>query len=240
MSDKPERQTGAAPEELRNLIDRDPSEEIIHQFFKDTIFRIGHGNPRFSERFIDGTVSKFPITPDRIPDFTSVFLNVARSQRSSRVSFVELKKPSSPLFTGRGAMSKDLNDAWMECVESSRLMADNFRDCLRRLVKSLDAKRLQEFDAAYAMLAKAGQGDDQEHRHDMYDMWMPWCNSVIVIGRRSSLDSEGLLRTRELSASTGRTIQVVTYDTVLDWVSEADKGENRDYRNVFLRGWYWY
>ncbi len=224
---QPESQTA---QDLRLLLDRDPPEEEIHEFFSAHVLKIGHGNPRFSDRFIAGAISKFPITPDRVPDFVSVVLNVKRSQRSSRVTFIELKKASSALYTSHGRMSKDLNDAWMECVETSRLMANNFRDCLRRIVKTLDQKRLDEFNSVYDTLPSRGNESTQ-----YYDEHMPWCNSVIVIGRRSSLDSDGLMRTRELSASTARGIQVITYDTVLDWVAEA--GE--DGWSLFDRGWYW-
>ena len=86
MEDKVQKQSSAIADELRGLLDGDPPEEVVHQFFADRIFRLGHGNPRGSERFVAGTVSKFPITPARIPDFCSVVLNVQTSQTPSRVS----------------------------------------------------------------------------------------------------------------------------------------------------------
>jgi hypothetical protein len=230
-------QNGMSAQELRQLLDNNPVEEAVHEFFRDTVFRIGQGNRRFSGSSIVGVVSKFPVTPDRIPDFTSAFLNTTESQSASRLSFVELKKPASPLYAGHGRMSKDLNDAWMECVETIRLLADNFRDFLRRLVKALDETRLHEFDAGYAELSETECGETAYLRHFLRDSRMPWCNSVIVIGRRAALDAEGLLRTRELSASTGRAIRVITYDAVLDWLSEAavhDTGEPWS-----IPAWYW-
>jgi hypothetical protein len=221
--------------ELEELLQGDSSEENIHQFFKEKIFRIGHGNPRFSEHCILGTVSKFAVTPDRIPDFTSAMLHVTLSQTASRVSFVELKKPSAPLYTNHGRMSKDLNDAWMECVETIRLLAENFRDFLRRLVKALDESRLRRFDSFYSALAKdkSGRGEE-EYRHLLYESIMPWCNSIIVIGRRSTLDPEGLRRTIELSALTGGAIEVMTYDTVLNRLSEFDEDDEK----LFLPRWW--
>jgi hypothetical protein len=218
MNRKGDQQESQAARDLRQLLDADPTEEDVHQFFAEHVLKIGHGNPRISDRFIAGAISKFAITPDRIPDFVSVLLNVRPSQRDSRVTFVELKKPNTPLYTSHSRMSKDLNDAWMECVESSRLMADNFRDCLRRIVKSLDQKRLAEFNSAYDASTEEG-GKHTEVQ--IYDERMPRCHSVIVIGRRSTLDAEGLMRTRELSASTCSAIQVITYDTVLDWIAEG-------------------
>jgi hypothetical protein len=216
MTRKSNQAENKVAQELKQLLDCSPPEEEIHQFFIENILGIGHGNPRLSQRFIAGAISKFPITPDRIPDFVSVVLKCGRSQTPSWVTFIELKKADSALFTGHSRMSKDLNDAWMECVESSRLMADNFRDCLRRIVKTLEKNRLDEFNRSI-------------------DMDMPFCNSVIVIGRRSFLDSDGLKRLRELSASTGHAIRVITYDTVLDWIAESN-----DDSSWFLdRGWYW-
>ena len=227
-------------EELRELLHGDTPEETIHQFFRDRILRIGHENPRFSERFIIGAVSKFPVTPDRVPDFTSAMLNVMLSQRMGRVCFVELKKPNAPLYTNQSRMSKDLNGAWMECVETSRLLANNYHDFLRRLVKTLDESRLRQFDSIYTSLAKSTYRTTEEKvLYSLYDSFMPWCNSTIVIGRRSTLDREGLLRTMELSASTGRAIEVMTYDTVVDWLSESDENDENKPWNLFLRGWYW-
>jgi hypothetical protein len=217
MTRKSDKAENKAAQELKQLLNRCPPEEEIHQFFAENILKIGHGNPRLSERFIAGAISKFPITPDRIADFASAVLKCGHSQTPSRLTFIELKKADSVLFTGHSRMSKDLNDAWMECVESSRLMADNFRDCLRRIVKTLKKDRLDEFNRSI-------------------DEDMPFCNSVIVIGRRSSLDSDGLRRTKELSASTGYGIRVITYDTVLDWIAEADEDSSWSF---FDRGWYW-
>ena len=237
MDTRIRKEPSAVAEELRSLLDGNPSEEIVHQFFADRIFKVGHDNPLASAGFIAGTVSKFPITPDRIPDFCSAVLNVKPSNQLSRVSFIELKRPSSPLYTGRRLMSKDLNDAWVECVETSRLIADNFRDFLRRLVKALDAECLREFDRIYGMLGTEWR-PESAHDFYQYEMLMPRCNSVIVIGRRASLDSEGLLRTRQFSASTGYAISVITYDTVLDWTSAADKDGYRR-SGMFMSGWYW-
>lgn len=234
---------------LATLLDSNPTEEEIHQFFNDAIFGIGHVEPHLSERFIIGTISKFPVTPDRVPDFTVVSLNVGPSQTQGLVTFVELKKPNSLLYTSHSRMSKDLNDAWMECIETSRLMADGFRDCLRRLVKTLDNQHLKQFDRTYDRLKKQGEKERGRHgiRYVRYardvlavllPSLIPWCTSVIVIGRRSTLDAEGLLRTRELSASTGHTIRVMTYDTVLDWVAEADEDDYDGPWHPYMREWY--
>lgn len=211
--DKPE---SKAAQELRRLLDANPSEEDIHQFLGQQVFRIGHGNPRFRGALISGVLSKFPIAPDRIPDFTAVVLNPGSFQSPSRLTFIELKKADSALYASHGRMSKDLNDAWMECIESARLMAANFRDCLRRIVKQFQ----EEYPPALG---------------EEFDEDVPHCNSVVVIGRRSSLDAEGLRRTKELSASTGHGIRVITYDTVLDWLAEADDNA----WSFFVRGWYW-
>jgi hypothetical protein len=221
---------------LATLLDSNPTEEEIHQFFKDEIFGIGHVDPYFSERFIIGAIPKFPVTPDRVPDFTLVRLNVVSSQTPGRVTFLELKKPDSLLYTSHSRMSKDLNDAWMECIETSRLMADGFRDCLRRLVKTLDKQRLKQFVRTYDRLKKQGK-EERGIRDFLLDNFMPWCTSAIVIGRRSTLDAEGLLRTKELSASTSQTITVMTYDTVLDWVAEADEDDYYQPWNPFMGGW---
>lgn len=240
MSETESKRPSKIAQELRELLDADSSEETIHQFFKHRIFRIGHGNPRFSKRLIVGAVSKFPVTPDRIPDFASACLNVELSQRPGRISFVELKKPSARLYTSHARMSKDLNDAWMECVETSRLIADNFRDCLRRLVMALDETHLEQFDSTYDALSKGARARGEElHPQMIFEPFMPRCNSIIVIGRRSTLDSEGILRTRELSASTATGIEVITYDTVLDWVSGLSEDDEKEAYNIFFRGWYW-
>lgn len=223
--------------ELRALLDCQPAEEVVHQFFKDRVFEVGVDDWLVLHQpigsIVGGVLSKFPITPDRIPDFTVASLNNGMFQTSSRISFVELKRPGSSLYTARGTMSKDLNDAWMECVETSRLVGEDLRNFLRRLVVALDKTRLWALNAAYSTLSAARETDHSA------DLFLPWCTSVIVIGRRMSLDSEGMLRTRELSASTARNIQVVTYDTVLDWlVAREEVGGGAGMRG-FVRDWYW-
>lgn len=237
MTDETSKSPRKIAQELRELIDSSPSEETIHRFFEDKIFSIGQGNPQFTERFIMGTASKFPITPDRIPDFTIAMLNTQLTQRQNRITFIELKRPDSSLYTSHARMSKDLNDAWMECVETSRLMAENFRDCLRRLIKTLNKSCLKEFEANYKKLKKIPR--HIKHGRDFFiSKVMPWCNSVILIGRRSTLNSEELLRTQELSASTGQSIRVITYDAVLDWIAEAGEDDYRGRWSPFMRNWY--
>jgi hypothetical protein len=214
-------------ENLKSLLDGDTTEEEIHVFLDRHSLLFRPSVLDFGEPFIQGVISKFPVTPDRIPDFTVAMLNVQRSQMPSRLIFVEIKRPSAKLYVDHGRMSKDLNDAWMECVETARLLGMNFRDCLRRIVKTLDDKRLGEFGQIYEFSMKR-----HHERSGFYMHEIPLCCSIIVIGRRSSLDNEELLRTQELSASSGRAIQVITYDTILDALEKEHGG--------FLDHVYWY
>ena len=210
---------------LRDLLDSDPTEEIVHQFLKQNDFLFTLTQSECS-RAVEGFLSKFPITSDRIPDFTSVGLSLELSQIANRVTFVELKRPSAQLFNKSGRMSQELNDAWIECVESLRLVGANYQDFLRRVVKRISSDRLERFNTYYQM-ATADIRDSLEKWPPCH---MPWFNCVIVIGRRHNLTSEEMLKTQEFSFSTGRSIEVVTYDALLERMTKDDGGRNAHWR----------
>ena len=85
---------------------------------------------------------KFPITADRIPDLTLIDIQEEHSNAADRIIFVELKKPSAKLYVGRGRISKDLNDAWAESLDSLRLVGIVYSDFVRRVETKL-AVRVQ-------------------------------------------------------------------------------------------------
>ena len=217
-------------DEFEQLLDSDPAEEAVHQFINNPLLL---GNlRRVDGPRIDGVLSKFPLTPDRIPDFIGLSLSLRRSQFPSRLHLMELKRPTSQLYVQHGRMSKDLNDAWMESVESIRLLGMNYPDVLRRLVKEISSSELDDFDKWEAEAKELGRERDRDE-HRLYDHAPPYCSCLIIVGRRSSLDSEALFRTRQLSASTGHTINVATYDYFLDRLRSAAE------RSFFSSGFFW-
>lgn len=177
------------------LLEADPPEEEIHRFIDDHCIILGA--PRresYGDLHLQGVESKFPVAPDRIPDFTVFELQPKSMQYThSDMKFIELKRPSAKLYAEHGRMSKDLNDAWMESQESLRLFQSNYADVIRRLIKNAKNEKPTRFTA------------------DNVEPPRPTCS--IVIGRRSALDSEALARTRNLS---NRDIRIVTYDYILD------------------------
>jgi hypothetical protein len=207
-------------EPFRSLLSGEPSEEEVHQFLEVHSRQFGLPKSVFGKR-IAGVLSKFPITPDRIPDFTVIKLNGQPLQFPSRIQFIELKKPSARLYVDHARMSKELNDAWMECIETTRLLGPVLRDFLRRAVKTVYAKSRQGAESA----------PGGEPGAEFYMRETPVCGSTIVIGRRSTLDTDAILRTQELSAACGQRIKVITYDTILE---ELDQGYQR-----WWGGWLW-
>lgn len=188
---------------LERLLDSEPTEEAVHQFLKAILI-----GPVLSRGRVQGFLSKFPISPDRVPDFSYLNLYLFLSQVGpGAVTFIELKRPSARLYTDHARMSKDLNDAWMECLETSRLIGQNYPDVLRRVVKSATNAEVSD----YVPICYQGGSWINENSG-----LMPRCRSVIVIGRRSYLDSEAILRTIQLGASTNSAIRVVTYDSVIE------------------------
>lgn len=135
--------------ELKNLIESNPSEETIHNYLFSRPEIFGRKNKIFiSKVIVEGIISKFPITPDRIPDITIARLEIRRTQHPHFIKIVELKKPDSKVFVNHNRMSKDLNDAWMECIEASRLIGLNFQDYLRRIILNISGKKkvVQKFE----------------------------------------------------------------------------------------------
>jgi hypothetical protein len=197
--------------EFQKLLSNNPSEENVHQFLeKNTIilrfflsgFPITEG--------IYGVFSKFPITIDRIPDFTLVEIPMPKlRQYPGQIVFIEIKRPDAKLFTKNGRLSKDLNDAFTECLDNIRLISYNYEDFLRRLVKRTGPigaktyKQIKKCINAYV---------------DSVFLDFPQIFSTIVIGRRSTLTYDEIMKVRMMWASTGRAIMIFTYDALLDFL----------------------
>jgi hypothetical protein len=182
--------------EFGELVAADPSEEQVHQFLDAHRPLLACLYSPFTIRYEDyafaGALSKFPVAPDRVPDFTLFCIQDEVSNMADEIIFLELKKPSARLYTGRGRMSRDLNDAWAECIGTIRVIGTAYEDFLRRLQKSV---------------AKTIRGSTFRH--------LPFIKSIILIGRRSSLSPEEFNRIHEVSACTSQTIRIMTYDSLL-------------------------
>jgi hypothetical protein len=205
-------------DELEALLDRNPPEEEIHTFIAAHPGIFGHEQPSYaSTRVIQGLLSKFPITPDRVPDFLSVAFMPGSMQFPSRIYAYELKRADCALFATHARLSKDLNDAWMEGVESLRLIGLNYSDFVRRAIKKIAATQ------------NATLGDNRLTFTSDHNR--PRCGVRILIGRRASLAPEDVMRVRELAFTTNFSIVVATYDSLLDELRGKEEGE--------LTGWGW-
>ena len=199
---------------FEDLLNNNPSEEDIQSFFNSNPCILGQpGGGWMGHKIVEGLLPKFPIAPDRIPDFTLLSLALERTQHPNRLSFVELKRPDTMLFSSHNRLSRDLNDAWMECVETQRIVGLNYQDVLRRIVKTISINLLKDFDKYYKYIKKL------KNMHND----VPRCSSKIIIGRRGTLDADDMLRIRELGISTSWSIQVATYDSVLENFKETTK-----------------
>lgn len=198
---------------LNKLLSKKPSEEEVHQFLNDHPYSLACFNrsmrfsiyPDICSRFrnnLSNVFSKFPITTDRIPDFTVANVFTQPSQVPNEITFIELKKPDAKLFLANGRMSQDLNDAWTECLESIRLTSLNYDDFTRRLSMKMIS--------------------DSEHDRPKFRLptgndW-PLVTCAVVIGRRDTLTNAEVSKVQMLGASTNRTIQVYTFDAILDYL----------------------
>jgi hypothetical protein len=203
-------------QDLRSLLRTDPGEEEVHQFLKThrkLLERPITGHPR---HFIQSVFSKFHVTPDCIPDFTSLVLNRQYSQSPNRLTFIELKKPSAKLYTNDGRkVSPDLNDALGECHKTERLLEMNRKDYFRRMRNWLEENESQQIRQVFPSCTNgfpelaAGLMENAQ------------CNSIIVIGRRNSLSSEDIDRTQTLSGYGKWPLRVITYDSVLEALEDG-------------------
>lgn len=194
-------ETRSTSDDFERLLAENPREEKIHAFVKShpALLDVYPGGSR--DNVTEGLLSKFPIAPDRIADF--VYLSVALDGRQypDRIDVFELKRADVALFTTHNRFSRDLNDAWMEAVESQRLIGLNYKDFVRRAVKRLISKSnstAKPYVSAF-----------------MSDYGRPRVRVRILIGRRAMLSAEDRMRVRELDFSTNSSIAVVTYDSLL-------------------------
>ncbi|MBN2396512.1 MAG: DUF4263 domain-containing protein [Candidatus Atribacteria bacterium] len=202
-----------ARDKLLAAIDSDCSEEEVHQLFSENPIVFGLNEKlRYSNSLLEGMISKFPISPDRIPDFILINLGIELTQTPHSISIIELKRVNAKLFLDHNRMSKDLNDSWMECIESFRILGLNYQDFLRRLINKIT----DDFEyKKYLEYLKRGVLDDTK-RFNSYYPRIPRIQSKIIIGRRKSLTNDDLLRIQELSASTNWAIGIETYDSIID------------------------
>ena len=186
---------------LSQLLDSNPPEEGVHQFLLEnpTLFA-PHDYPQVSRVGINGYLSKFPLTPDRIPDFVLPHLACYGRRSGSRINVLELKQPTARLFTGRGQMSSELNDAFNESLDSLRVFRYTFPDilpCLHHaIVENMSASQ-REQDTKSGKFAPSS---------DMY--YPPGYKCFILIGRRKTLDPHDLHRMKRIFDETRGTIRI--------------------------------
>lgn len=204
-----------ALEDLRVLVRDNASEEVVHQHLVANPSLLYNRREDDSE-VVSGIISKFPVSPERIPDFSILGLPIGRTQYAGHLTFLELKRPDARLFVSKGRLSQDLNDAWMEAIECLRLVGTSYREVLHRLVARVAKDRLKEFEKQYVNTDIS----DLSYR-------MPYCTVEIVIGRRKGLDDDELLRVRELTATTNRTVRILTYDGFVEHVDDGRIGASR-------------
>ncbi len=179
------------------IIESDCSEEKIHQFLNTNRELLECLYSPFTIMYEDfanaGIISKFPITQDRIPDFTLYCIQKGYSNIRDEILFIELKKPSAQLYGTHGRMSKSLNDAWGECIASLHLIGINYQDFIRRIEKII-----------------------QKDISNIIFRHFPIFKCIILIGRRSQLTKEEIDRVHEISSTTSQTIRIMTYDSLLE------------------------
>ncbi len=192
-------------DDLERLLLSAPGEEAVQQFLTahPCVFYT-FSVAAVSDSCLTGMIPKFAVTPGRIADFALFRLLRNAHQSGSFIGYVELKHPDTSLFVQHGRMSRELNDAWMECQDSIRLTRDHYSDILRRAARALEATPDVE------------AGEDFVDRRYQLNYDTPRIGAFIVAGRRSSLDANQLSRLRELSDSTHYRIRVLTYDSLLD------------------------
>lgn len=187
-------------DEFEKLLSSNPREEKLHAFIRShpALLNVStYGSARATQ----GLLSKFPISPDRVADFVYLSVSFDNPQYPDRIDVFEIKRADVKLFTTHNRFSKDLNDAWMEGVESLRLISLNYIDFVRRAVKRLATQTRVRRSYASAFVS---------------DYRRPRVRVRIIIGRRSTLSAEDRARIRELDFSTNSSIAVVTYDSLLD------------------------
>lgn len=206
--------------EFEQLLASPCDEETIHQFIYDHPIILGVENRvRTGYKFVEAAISKFPVSPDRIPDFAVANIPLEPMQCHNRISFIELKKADEQLFVQHGRMSRALNDAWIECADTKRIFAKSYRDFLRRLLKQVDGAQLEPLEHMFQLADLDPRDPRKPNAADSWNDWMPIDSHFVFIGRRSTLSAEDLDRVRELSRNSS--VEVFTYDFIIDQLREA-------------------
>ncbi len=124
--------------EFGTIIDSDCPEETVHSFLGSHGYLLDAFRSRWRAiSDFSAVLSKFPITADRIPDFTLIDRHESCPDFDA-VTFVEIKRPNSRIFVDRGRLSRHLNDALIEAIDCFRLFEEVLDDYWRRVSKRLN------------------------------------------------------------------------------------------------------
>lgn len=182
--------------EFIQLLGNNPSEEQLLSFVED--------NPEILDGIpqgISGSVNsallfRFSVSQNQMPDATQFNLQKSPiSQSPDYVIFINMKSSSASLFNPDGSMSDDLQLAWDESLQYIKSAEDNFDDFSWRVLKE------NQLDPPIKFLSP------------------PIFEAVIVIGRRASLSKLEIEQIRKINEE-DKSISIITYDTLLDSISE--------------------
>lgn len=208
-------------ERFSEILEESSNEEEVHQFVAQNEVILTERSSFYRNEAISGMISKFPITPDRIVDFFVFHYDLGLTQGPpNRMKIIELKQPKSKVLVQNSRMSKDLNDAWMECTEATRLLALNYKDVLRR-----SAKAVRQSVVIDEEVPKRDYGR-LSTKEGHLSLAAPSLDCEIFIGRRGTLSGEQLDTLRALMNHGG--VSAYTYDHLIDRLK--DLADRRRYR----------
>lgn len=179
--------TSAALTELESLLDSNPPEAAVHEFFER--------HPRFLPEagFLhngihdDVVISKMPLHNDFVTDFAYVNVN----SQYARVICLEIERPGLKLFTRDGEFTSEFTRARQQILDWNLWAQHNVKDALK-------------------YFGRYGQHLLGPHNHVSL-------HSILIVGRRSQLTTRKRReRWAAEGAIMPRSVDIMTYDRLLE------------------------
>jgi len=179
-------------DELETLLESNPSEQVVHEFFEDNPRHLP--NAGFYHNGLRGSVviTKLPLQNDFITDFAYM----SENSQTILVVCVEIEKPDKKIFRRDSNFSADYNQARQQVVDWNFWAQNNRKEALK-------------------YFGKLARGTDM----GWMDISL---QSILVYGRRSEIrNRKRQERWSAEAALLPRTVVVMTYDRLIETIRSS-------------------
>jgi hypothetical protein len=190
-------------------------EQVVHTFLetRPELFGFLHD---------DGVIkSKFRLADAFIPDFVSLGSGHGNDVRPY-ISFIEIERPTMPLFTKAGDPASGLTHAVRQ-VQNWKHWVTNNRMYFQQILATILAEEMRKVKRNWRIDQRRrgllGEDGLEGGFKDRY---------LVIAGRRNTMSVPDRILLAQMNDDL-HGIQIITYDVLLDWLLSTIAGTNKNY-----------